>query len=116
MFIEIESSRIDIPSPNYQLFTEHKQIVSAQSNLPGITWRDIIPHTLFLSVPNMPFQLKDFDSKKFPVPLDQYKPVPLSLKDTKLSAEQKQGLQKNIDILRDAIVFFTASGAARGGE
>nr|BAW33012.1 transketolase [Moniliella megachiliensis] len=58
--------------------------------------------------------LKDFDISKFPIPLDQYKPVPLSLKDTKLTAEQKQGLAHNIKLLRDAIVFFTASGAARG--
>ena len=64
----------------------------------------------------MAAQLKDFDLKQFPVPLDKYKPVPLSLKDNKLTAEQKKGLQANIDLLRDAIVFFTASGAARGGE
>ncbi len=62
----------------------------------------------------MVFSLKNFDLSKFPVPLDKYKPVQLSLKDKKLSAEQKAGLQNNIDILRDAIVFFTASGAARG--
>ncbi|KDN45616.1 Thiamin diphosphate-binding protein [Tilletiaria anomala UBC 951] len=62
----------------------------------------------------MGFQLKDYDFKKFPVPLDKYKPVPLSLQDKSLSAEQKESLQNNINLLRDAIVFFTASGAARG--
>lgn len=64
----------------------------------------------------MSAQLKDFDSKRFPIALDTYKTVPLSLKDTKLTEAQKKGLQANIDLLRDAIVFFTATGAARGGE
>lgn len=59
--------------------------------------------------------LNAFDINKFPVPLDQYKPVPLSLGTRTLTAEQKDGLSKNIKLLRDAIVFFTASGAARGG-
>lgn len=59
--------------------------------------------------------LKSFDINKFPIPLDQFKPVPLSLKETKLTPEHKKNLQANINLLRDAIVFFTASGAARGG-
>nr|BAW33011.1 transketolase [Moniliella megachiliensis] len=58
--------------------------------------------------------LKSFDINKFPVPLDHFKPVPLSLKETKLTEEHKKNLQANIKLLRDAIVFFTASGAARG--
>lgn len=60
--------------------------------------------------------MKDFDAKKFGgIPLDSYKPVPgLTLKSTSLSAEQKQQLQYNINLMRDSIVFFTATGAARG--
>lgn len=59
--------------------------------------------------------LQAFDINKFPVPLDQIKPVGLSLADKKLTPEHKKGLAHNIKLLRDAIVFFTASGAARGG-
>lgn len=72
------------------------------------------PHHCHLSTASaMPLQA--FDIAKFPVPLDQYTPVPLSLSNKQLTLEQKAALQKNIQILRDAIIFFTASGAARGG-
>ena len=42
--------------------------------------------------------------------------VRLALDPTKpkLSAEEKATLQANIQLLRDAIVYFTATGAARG--
>ena len=33
---------------------------------------------------------------------------------SKLSAEQKSALQNNIQLMRDAIVMFTTTGAARG--
>jgi hypothetical protein len=60
--------------------------------------------------------LRDFDIKKFGgIPLDQYKPVPgLTLESKSLNAEQKKQLLFNINLFRDAIVFFTATGAARG--
>lgn len=60
--------------------------------------------------------LRDFDLKAFGgIPLDTYKPVPgLKLSSTSLTAEQKKQLQYNINLMRDSIVFFTASGAARG--
>lgn len=60
--------------------------------------------------------LRDFDIKKFGgIPLDKYKPVPgLTLSSKGLTPEQKSQLQFNINLLRDSIVFFTASGAARG--
>ncbi|KAJ3515922.1 hypothetical protein NLJ89_g1449 [Agrocybe chaxingu] len=54
----------------------------------------------------------------FPIDLKQFKKYCnlLSLDPTKpqLSAEQKATLKANIQLLRDAIVLFTATGAARG--
>ncbi|SRR5216684_6367876 len=67
----------------------------------------------------------------FPIDLNQYKKLPqffvfevppaylpyrLKLDPTKpqLTAEQKQTLQHNIQLLRDVIVLFTATGSARG--
>ena len=49
-----------------------------------------------------------------PVDLGQFKHLKLDPKSPKLSPEQKQDLQSNIDIFRDAIIAFTATGAARG--
>ncbi|MCA8993490.1 MAG: transketolase [Planctomycetaceae bacterium] len=50
----------------------------------------------------------------FPVPLDQYKVVALDPKQPKLTAEQKAQLEANIQLCRDAIVFFTAIADAKG--
>lgn len=60
--------------------------------------------------------LRDFDVKDFGgIPLDKYQPVPgLTLESKSLNAEQKKQLLFNISLLRDSIVFFTATGAARG--
>lgn len=60
--------------------------------------------------------LRDFDAKDFGgIPLDKYKPVPgLTLESKSLNAEQKKQLLLNIGLLRDSIVFFTATGAAVG--
>lgn len=44
----------------------------------------------------------------------KYKPISLDPTNSKLSAEQKADLLSNISLLRDTIVYFTASGAARG--
>ncbi|KAI6025085.1 hypothetical protein PISMIDRAFT_673056 [Pisolithus microcarpus 441] len=50
----------------------------------------------------------------FPIDLKQYKKLVLDPTRPQLSAEQKATLQHNIQLLRDAIVLFTATGAARG--
>jgi hypothetical protein len=44
----------------------------------------------------------------------KYKPIPLDPAKGKLTAEEKADLLSNISLLRDTIVYFTASGAARG--
>ncbi|KAJ5921006.1 hypothetical protein N7466_009332 [Penicillium verhagenii] len=49
-----------------------------------------------------------------PVDLKQFKQLKLDPKNTSLTAEQKQDLLHNINIFRDAIIAFTATGAARG--
>ncbi|GFZ52295.1 hypothetical protein JCM24511_10068 [Saitozyma sp. JCM 24511] len=60
-------------------------------------------------------KVQDWDFEKFPIDLKKYKPIPLDpVKDKKLSAEQKETLLANISLLRDVIVFFTATGSARG--
>ncbi|KAJ5218439.1 uncharacterized protein N7498_000538 [Penicillium cinerascens] len=51
---------------------------------------------------------------KFPVDLKQFKQLKLDSKNTTLTAEQKKDLLHNINIFRDAIIAFTATGAARG--
>ena len=46
---------------------------------------------------------------KFPVPLDAYKKLSIDPFTTEsLSAAQKQDLKDNIELCRNAIVFFTA--------
>ncbi|PFH48463.1 hypothetical protein AMATHDRAFT_5765 [Amanita thiersii Skay4041] len=50
----------------------------------------------------------------FPVDLKQFKKLSLDPSKPQLTAEQKATLLANIQLLRDAIVFFTATGAARG--
>lgn len=56
------------------------------------------------------------DLSKFPVPIGEWnsKGLNLDLSNPKLSDEQRKRLQRNIDIMRDSIVLFTATGAARG--
>jgi len=44
----------------------------------------------------------------------RYKPISLDPTNSKLSEEQKSDLLCNISLLRDTIVYFTSSGAARG--
>jgi transketolase N-terminal domain/subunit len=51
---------------------------------------------------------------KFPIDLSAYKKVTLDPSNPTLSAQQKADLQANIQLCRDAIIFFTATGAARG--
>ncbi len=54
------------------------------------------------------------DLGKFPIDLNQYKSVSLDPSVTTLTDEQREALKANIQLCRDAIVFFTATGAARG--
>lgn len=50
----------------------------------------------------------------FPIDLGAYKPLALDPSNPTLTAEQKAALKANIQLCREAIVFFTATGAARG--
>lgn len=51
----------------------------------------------------------------FPIPfIERFNKVTLDPSQPKLTQEQKSKLLDNISILRDTIVFFTATGAARG--
>ncbi len=54
------------------------------------------------------------DLGKFPIDLNQYKSVSLDPSVSTLTDEQREALKANIQLCRDAIVFFTATGAARG--
>ncbi|MBW4466149.1 MAG: transketolase [Pegethrix bostrychoides GSE-TBD4-15B] len=51
---------------------------------------------------------------RFPIDLSAYKPVKLDPSVSKLTDEQRSSLKANIQLCRDAIVFFTATGAASG--
>ncbi|WP_347989340.1 transketolase C-terminal domain-containing protein [Methylomonas sp. AM2-LC] len=50
----------------------------------------------------------------FPIDLSAYQRISLNPGNPTLTAEQRTALQANIQLCRDAIVFFTATGAARG--
>lgn len=50
----------------------------------------------------------------FPIDLGAYKSVTLDPATPTLTDEQREALKFNIQLCRDAIVFFTATGAARG--
>lgn len=52
--------------------------------------------------------------RSFPIDLGAYKPLALDPSNPTLTDEQRQTLKANIQLCRDAIVFFTATGAARG--
>jgi transketolase len=51
---------------------------------------------------------------KFPIDLSALKPLKLDPAKTTLTAEQRETLQHNIRLCRDAIVFFTAVADAKG--
>ena len=50
----------------------------------------------------------------FPIDLDSYRRLKLNPNHPSLTDEQREDLGYNIRLCRDAIVFFTATGAARG--
>jgi transketolase len=54
------------------------------------------------------------NTDNFPIDLSKLKPLALSVKNPTLTPEQKATLQNNIQVCRDAIVFFTALAGARG--
>ncbi len=51
---------------------------------------------------------------RFPIDLDAYQPIALNPSNPTLTDEQRATLKANIQLCRDVIVFFTATGAARG--
>jgi transketolase len=53
-------------------------------------------------------------AERFPIDLGAYKPLALDPSQPTLTDEQRETLKANIQLCRDAIVFFTATGAARG--
>ena len=53
-------------------------------------------------------------NETFPIDLDQFRPLALDPSVEALTAEQLDQLAKNVQLCRDAIIFFTATGAARG--
>src|SRR5262245_60890453 len=54
------------------------------------------------------------EGEKFPIDLSQLKPLKLDPKVTTLSDEQRATLEHNIQLCRDAIIFFTALAGAKG--
>jgi transketolase len=50
----------------------------------------------------------------FPIDLGAFQPLALDPTQPSLSADQREALRSNIQLCRDAIIFFTATGAARG--
>jgi transketolase len=50
----------------------------------------------------------------FPIDLSAYQRISLDASNPTLTDEQRSALKANIQLCRDAIVFFTATGAARG--
>lgn len=51
---------------------------------------------------------------EFPIPLNQYQVVALDPSQPKLTDEQRKQLAANIQLCRDAIIFFTAIADAKG--
>ncbi|MGF1496823.1 MAG: transketolase C-terminal domain-containing protein [Elainellaceae cyanobacterium] len=51
---------------------------------------------------------------RFPINLEAYQPLSLDPATSTLTDQQRETLKANIQLCRDAIVFFTATGAARG--
>ncbi|NEP19639.1 MAG: transketolase, partial [Leptolyngbya sp. SIO4C1] len=50
----------------------------------------------------------------FPIDLNAYQRISLDASQPTLTDEQRSALKANIQLCRDALVFFTATGAARG--
>ena len=50
----------------------------------------------------------------FPIDLSVYTPLSFTTDQAELNAEQKEQLLKNIAVVRDSIVFFTALANCKG--
>lgn len=50
----------------------------------------------------------------FPIDVSRYKTVAIDPRTTKLTEEQREQLQTNIEVVRDTIVFFTAIAGIKG--
>ena len=53
-------------------------------------------------------------TETFPIDLSALKPLKLDVTKPELTPEQKETLKFNINLCRDAIVFFTALAGAKG--
>jgi transketolase len=53
-------------------------------------------------------------TETFPIDLTKLKPLSLDIKKSSLTDEEKQTLKFNIQLCRDAIIFFTAYAGAKG--
>jgi len=53
-------------------------------------------------------------SVRFPIDLGAYKSIALDPTKLTLTDDEREALKANIQLCRDAIIFFTATGAARG--
>ncbi len=53
-------------------------------------------------------------TERFPINLSSLESLKLDPGKPSLTAEQKDALQRNIQLARDAIVFFTALAGAKG--
>lgn len=53
-------------------------------------------------------------ASEFPIDLKSFKKIKLDPSKSALASDEKDALKYNIQLLRDAIVYFTATGAARG--
>jgi transketolase C-terminal domain/subunit/transketolase N-terminal domain/subunit len=51
---------------------------------------------------------------KFPIDLSSYTPLKFSLAQAELSDDQRRSLEKNIRLVRDSLIFFTALANCRG--
>jgi transketolase N-terminal domain/subunit len=71
--------------------------------------------TMASHVETTPMKKAADDTFEFPVDLSTYRKVEINpFTDTELSAQQLEDLTFNINLCRDAIVFFTACGSASG--
>ncbi|MDG2305376.1 MAG: transketolase C-terminal domain-containing protein [Candidatus Binatia bacterium] len=50
----------------------------------------------------------------FPIDLSAFKPLPLDPSRTSLTPDERTTLAANVQLCRDVIIFFTATGAAKG--
>jgi transketolase len=53
-------------------------------------------------------------SVRFPIDLSAYKAIALDPTKPTLTDDEREALKANVQLCRDAIIFFTATGAARG--